>query len=112
MRSAGRLTNGRRAAPEIGRRSWAWLALMLSIVVSCAASVDKPFSAQKPKNIVIVFADGVAATQWDFGSYSSRVLRFNDFATTETVFRSGSLGLTNLTGHPAVAVRAGFVDNA
>ena len=25
---------------------------------------------------------------------------------------SGSLGLTNLTGHPAVAVRAGFVANA
>ena len=25
---------------------------------------------------------------------------------------SASLGLTNLTGHPAIAVRAGFVDNA
>src|SRR5688572_25356952 len=98
MTFPGRLRNAQRTAPEIGHPSWAWLALMLSILVGCAAPGDKPFSAQTPKNIVIVFADGTAATQWDFGSYSSRVLRGRPFATTDTVFRSGSLGL--MSTHP------------
>ena len=48
---------------------------------------------QAPKNIIILLADGAAPTQWDFGRYSSSVLRKQSFATTDVVFRQGTLGL-------------------
>src|SRR4051812_22115740 len=44
---------------------------------------------QQPKNIIVLFADGVAATQWEFGRYSSRALRNAGFAVTDVVFQSG-----------------------
>ena len=50
-------------------------------------------AAQPPKNIIIMFADGAAPTQWDFGKYSSRVLRQQPFASTDVVFRDGVIGL-------------------
>jgi alkaline phosphatase len=46
----------------------------------------------KPKNIIILFADGVAATQWELGRYSARVLRNQGFAATDIVFRDGAFG--------------------
>jgi len=49
-------------------------------------------AAQSPKNIIIMFADGAAATQWDFGRYSSKVLRQQPFVTTDVVFKEGALG--------------------
>jgi alkaline phosphatase len=74
-----------------------WLAALVLALGGCASTDEKAASAPAPKNIIILFADGVAATQWDFGSYSSRVLRGQPFATTEVVFRS-ALGL--LSTHP------------
>jgi alkaline phosphatase len=77
-----------------------WLALLAVCLLAlggCAASPDKDGTAA-PKNIVILFADGAAATQWDFGKYSSRVLRNQSFATTDVVFRAGTLGL--MSTHP------------
>ncbi len=56
-------------------------------------------TAQQPKNIIILFADGVAPVQWDFGRYSSKVLRQQPFATTDTVFRDGVLGLLSTSPH-------------
>lgn len=50
-------------------------------------------SAARPKNIIILFADGAAPTQWELGKYSARVLRNQAFATTDIVFRQGTLGL-------------------
>lgn len=50
---------------------------------------------QQPKNVIIMFADGAAATQWDFGRYSSQALRQKFFITTDLVFKEGSLGLAS-----------------
>ena len=61
-----------------------------TLLVSCATP---PGTEQRPKNIIILFADGVAVTQLEFGRYSSRVLRNAGFAMTDTVFRQGSIGL-------------------
>jgi alkaline phosphatase len=58
-------------------------------------------TAQAPKNIIIMFADGVAPVQWDFGRYSSSVLRRQPFATTDIVFREGVLGLISTHPHGA-----------
>jgi alkaline phosphatase len=63
-------------------------------IAACSTTGSAPAaSTQEPKNIIILFADGVAPTQWDFGRYSSRVLRQQPFATTDVVFRDGVLGL-------------------
>lgn len=44
-----------------------------------------------------MFADGAAATQWDFGRDSSKVLRQQPFVTTDVVFKQGVLGLLSTT---------------
>lgn len=72
-----------------------WLAALL-VLVGCATQA--PTSSVRPKNIIILFADGAAPVQWDFGRQSSTVLRKQSFATTDVVFRQGSLGL--LATHP------------
>jgi len=84
MKNASFVSSGRR-----------WLALLLAAALAlagCATSAG-PASSGAPKNIIIVFADGVAPTQWDFGKYSTRVLRGQSFATTDVVFRDGVMGL-------------------
>jgi alkaline phosphatase len=58
-------------------------------------------AAERPKNIIILFADGAASSQWDFGQYSSRVLRRQPFATTDVVFRQGVVGLLTTSPHDA-----------
>jgi len=58
-------------------------------------------AAEGPKNIIILFADGAASSQWDFGRYSSRVLRQQPFATTDVVFRQGVVGLLATSPHDA-----------
>jgi alkaline phosphatase len=82
-----------------GRRRW--LAVLAAAVLSLAgcASSGGPASSGTPKNIIILFADGVAPTQWDFGKYSSRVLRSQSFATTDVVFRDGTMGLLSTHSH-------------
>jgi len=80
------------------RFSRLWLAALLLVLGGCAAPGQRSDPAAAPRNIVILFADGAAATQWSFGDYSSRVLRGQPFATTDVIFRTGSLGL--LTTHP------------
>jgi alkaline phosphatase len=56
-------------------------------------------TAGAPRNIIILFGDGAAATQWEFGRYTSRTLRDKPFAVTDVVFKTGVLGL--LTVHSA-----------
>lgn len=65
---------------------------MAALLAACAVAPGPPQTA-KPKNIIILFADGAAPTQWDFGRYSSQVLRGRGFATTDVVFQQGALGL-------------------
>ncbi len=72
----------------------AGLAVFLLTLAGCASNpASTSTSGQQPKNIIILFADGAAPTQWDFGRHSSTVLRRQSFATTDIVFRQGTLGL-------------------
>src|SRR3990170_5379383 len=65
-------------------------------LVGCAFPGSSTATAvQAPKNIIIMFADGATSTQWDFGRYSSKVLRQLPFATTDVVFKEGGLGLAS-----------------
>jgi alkaline phosphatase len=64
------------------------VALALAVIAGAASA-----QGLTPKNIVIMFADGVAATQWELGRYSAHVLRNQAFAATDVVFKEGSLGL-------------------
>src|ERR1700741_3527914 len=74
------------------RRRWMALFAAFTLTLAGCAASGGPSSSGTPKNIIILFADGVAGTQWDFGKYSSRVLRGQAFATTDVVFREGVLG--------------------
>ena len=79
------------------------LALAVLVVTAHAvAGITGALAAQQPRNIIIMLADGAAATQWDFGRYSSLILRQQPFASTDTVFRKGSVGL--LRTHSANAI--------
>ena len=82
-----------------GRRRW--LALLAAVLLSLAgcASSGGPAATGTPRNIIILFADGAAPAQWDFGRYSSHVLRKQPFATTDVVFKDGALGLLNTSPH-------------
>jgi len=67
----------------------------ITLLLAGCASTGGPAASvtQPPKNIIIMFADGAAPTQWDFGRYSSKVLRQQPFITTDVVFRQGTVGL-------------------
>ena len=74
------------------QRSW----LLVVVLLTFAWGVDRVAGAEgaaRPKNIIILFADGVAATQWELGRYSARVLRKQSFAATDVVFKDGAFGL-------------------
>ena len=73
-----------------------WLMLAAAVLlVSCATS---PGGAQRPRNVIVLYADGAAITQLEFGRYSSRLLRNAGYAVTDTVLSQGSIGF--LTTHP------------
>ena len=73
-----------------------WLMVAAAaLLVSCATP---PGAAQRPKNVIVLYADGVAITQLEFGRYSSRALRNAGYAVTDTVLGQGSIGF--LTTHP------------
>jgi len=69
--------------------------LIALAVAGCATTQQ---AAQRPRNVIIMYADGVAATQFEFGRYSSEVLRNQPYAVTDTVLKQGAIGL--LTTHP------------
>ncbi len=74
----------------------------VSAVVCVAGVVTMaPAHAQTPKNIIIMFADGAAATQIEFGRYSSELLRSQPFAVTSEVMRHGTLGLMSTLSNNA-----------
>jgi alkaline phosphatase len=92
---------GNRITPRRGllAAALAGIALLLPACTSTGGSVAP--ATQAPRNIIILLADGAAPTQWDFGRYSSRVLRQQPFATTDVVFREGALGLLITSPHDA-----------
>ena len=85
-------------APARRRLSLCVFAMLALALSGCAATGSGTHAGGQPKSIIIMFADGAASTQWDFGRYSSRVLRNQPFVTTDIVFREGALGL--LSTHP------------
>jgi alkaline phosphatase len=82
----------RQRLPAFVRAALLALALIPALLAGCAAPGGRDADST-PQNVIILFADGTAPTQWDFGRYSSRVLRQRGFATTDIVFREGVLGL-------------------
>ena len=94
---------GENAAPNpFLRKLLAALAGFALALAGCASTGNSTSTAlQAPKNIIIMFADGAAPVQWDFGRYSSTVLRKQPFATTDVVFREGALGLMSTHPHGA-----------
>lgn len=93
-------------APAPRRRAFLWLTALAAFVLALAGcsstAVSDADSAQRPKSIIIMFADGAAPTQWEFGQYSSKALRKQPFATTDVVFREGRLGLLSTSPHGAL----------
>ena len=71
----------------------------LLLVCACSGVPVSQEAVATPKNIIILFADGAASTQWELGRYSSRALRNRPFAVTDVVFKDGVLGL--LSTHSA-----------
>ena len=52
-------------------------------------------TVNKPKNIIILFADGTTSSQYEFGRYSSEQLRQQSFAVTDVVMSKGNYQLMN-----------------
>ena len=71
--------------------------LLCTLILTSLAVVSQGTFAQgipsKPKNIIILFADGTAGTQFEFGRYSSQTLRNQSFAVTDIVMGKGQLQL-------------------
>ncbi len=77
------------------------VSLLVVSIVSASISVDaaeRRGGLRHPKNIIIMFADGATATQWELGKYSARQLFNESFTVTDVVFRKGELGM--LSTHP------------
>ena len=86
-----------------GTRNVRGFLLLLGVCAwgGCAVLPADGTQTAYPKNIIILFADGVASTQWEFGRYSSLTLRQQSFATTDIVLKQGTLGLASTHPHGA-----------
>jgi alkaline phosphatase len=75
-------------------RVWMTLCVWSAVALAGCATVESQREADRaPKNIIILYGDGAAATQWELGRYTSRALRGKPFAITDVVFREGAVGL-------------------
>ena len=75
----------------------------LFLLGACAGQpVTESASGKLPKNIIILFADGVAPVQWEFGRSTSRALRNTSFASTDIVLRDGALGLLSTASYDSM----------
>lgn len=77
----------------------AFAAVALALAGCASAGGSTATAVPAPKNIIILFADGAALTQWELGRYSAEHLRRKSFAVTDVVFRHGVLG--TLSTHSA-----------
>jgi alkaline phosphatase len=100
MRRDAGLQYGGRTLTDFAARA---ILLLLLALAGCTGTPDREGSgAPAPRNVIILFADGAAATQWELGRHASRLLRNRPFAVTDVVFDRGSLGL--MFTHPANAI--------
>jgi alkaline phosphatase len=70
-----------------------WPVSLIFVVATLAAVSTALAQGSAPKNVIIMFADGAAPAQFDFGRHSSHLLRKQPFVTTDVVLRDGALGL-------------------
>ena len=61
----------------------------LFLATAYLPSASGQASNVKPKNIIIMFADGTTSSQYEFGRYSSELLRQQPFAVTDVVIAKG-----------------------
>ena len=71
------------------------LAIFFALALLAVQPVTAQTSQSKPKNIIILFADGTTASQYEFGRYSSLLLRNQAFAITDIVMKKGQIQLMN-----------------
>lgn len=50
------------------------VAVFMIALAAAGCATTQP-SAQMPRNVIVMYADGAAATQFEFGRYSSEALR-------------------------------------
>lgn len=78
------------------------IGIVMLAAAGCAQLPENaPPAARTPKNVIILFADGAASTQWDFGRHSSKLLRQQPFVTTDVLFNLGTVGLMATGSHNA-----------
>lgn len=70
-------------------------AVFVALTLLAVQPVIAQTSHSKPKNIIILFADGTTASQYEFGRYSSLLLRQQAFAITDIVMKKGQIQLMN-----------------
>ena len=68
-------------------------AIILAAFLLVSFGVNAQSNSSRPKNIIILFADGTTASQYEFGRYSSEKLRQEPFAVTDVVMSQGSFQL-------------------
>jgi len=66
------------------------IAIYMLLLISVMASAH---ADNKLKNIIIMFADGTTISQYEFGRYSSALLRQQSFAVTDEVMAKGQYQL-------------------
>lgn len=99
--------------PFFLRKLLAALAGFVLALAGCAATGGSTATAAgQPKNIILMFADGAAPTQWDFGRYSSKLLRRQPFAATDVVFAEGALGMLVTSASDAYATDSAAAGSA
>ena len=77
------------------------LALIFSHPGQLQAQSSKNSPLELPTNIIILFADGATTTQWEFGRYSSELIRKKRFAVTQDVINRGVFGLMTTSSNNA-----------
>ena len=85
--------------PDIFKRYCFILLLLLPIAPSATALAGS--AAERPRNIIILFADGATVTQFEFGAYTARKLQGRDFALFDRLLPNGSLGLMSTFSNDA-----------
>ena len=89
------------------------LAVLLLSLGGCASqTVSDAATTARPKNIIILFGDGAAPVQWEFGRATARALRNTSFATTDIVFRDGVLGLLSTASHDSMVTDSAAAGSA
>ena len=64
-------------------------AIILAAFLLVSFGVNAQSNSSRPKNIIILFADGTTASQYEFGRYASEKLRQESFAITDIMMSKG-----------------------